>query len=110
MPTNDPAKIKAINRRYYERGGAARIRAKTTEYRKRNHAYIRSAKDVPCTDCGERYPYYVMDFDHLRDKARNVGTMAQRAVSLATLQLELDKCEVVCSNCHRERTQSRLSS
>ena len=27
---------------------------------------IEQAKDFPCSDCGNRYPSYVMDFDHVR--------------------------------------------
>ena len=27
--------------------------------------YIRNLKEsTPCKDCGKKYPYYVMDFDH----------------------------------------------
>ena len=62
------------------------------------------AKSKPCADCGKSYPSYVMDFDHGEgDKVGNVGSMKHR-VSLTRLQEEIDKCEVVCANCHRERT------
>ena len=67
--------------------------------------YLDTAKDVPCADCGIRYPSYVMDFDHLRDKDFNVSR--RTAGSLKTLQTEIDKCEVVCANCHRIRTHDR---
>ena len=63
---------------------------------------IESAKAVPCADCGQRYPHYVMDFDH-RDptiKVMNVGETRSKAKTLE----EIAKCDVVCSNCHRERT------
>ncbi len=73
-------------------------------------AFLRKAKDVPCTDCGKRYPYYVMDFDHLRDKKIDLSRARQKMWALETIQKEIDKCEVVCSNCHRERTfKSRLT-
>lgn len=67
---------------------------------------IRDAKSVPCTDCGVQYPHYVMDFDHLGDKEYNVGSMVGLG-SKTKLLAEIEKCEVVCSNCHRERTYSR---
>lgn len=63
---------------------------------------IEKAKDVPCTDCGEKYPHYVMDFDH-RDRATkkiNVGATRSMKETLA----EIEKCDIVCSNCHRIRT------
>lgn len=60
----------------------------------------------PCTDCGEFYPYYVMDFDHLHDKSFNIG-LNIRHQSLDAVMIELEKCELVCSNCHRQRTHNR---
>jgi len=69
-------------------------------------AFIVASKDVPCADCGNRYPSYVMDFDHLGDKKFNISNMTARG--MAQLQAEIAKCEVVCSNCHRIRTHERL--
>ena len=66
---------------------------------------IEKAKDKPCADCGKRYPWYVMDLDHVRgSKDKKVSILINRAVSLEKLQAEIDKCDVVCANCHRERT------
>lgn len=64
---------------------------------------IREAKAVPCADCGQRYPYYVMDFDHREDKVIIVSKLPERG-SVAKLLAEIAKCDVVCANCHRERT------
>ena len=108
MPTKDPALRAANNRRYYEKN-KARVRERTALARERNAKFVRDLKEsTPCADCGKFYPWYVMDFDHLRDKIADVGTMAtQTVVSLKTLQEEIDKCEIVCSNCHRVRTFTR---
>lgn len=80
------------------------LNAKEVKSARRN--FVREAKNKPCTDCGKTYPYYVMDFDHLRDKNFNVNSQATNK-GFETLQKEIDKCEVVCSNCHRERTYQR---
>lgn len=77
---------------------------------KRNQDFIRAYKEnKPCTDCGKQYPYYVMDFDHLdpTKKEKNVGRLTARSFSLEKIQKEIDKCELVCSNCHRIRTHNR---
>ena len=66
---------------------------------------IRKLKDIPCTDCKQNYPWYVMDFDHLRDKTFNIGHAFSR--SKEKILEEIAKCEVVCSNCHRARTYKR---
>jgi hypothetical protein len=69
--------------------------------------FVRELKSVPCRDCGIQYPYYVMDFDHLEDKTFNLGSAFNR-FGREKLLNEIAKCEIVCSNCHRERTYERF--
>lgn len=71
-------------------------------------AYLNEQKDKPCTDCGVKYPHYVMDFDHLPGSVKlcNPSTLANCG-SLKKLKEEIAKCELVCSNCHRVRTYLR---
>ena len=59
-----------------------------------------------CADCGERDPT-VLEFDHLRDKAALVSVLARSTQRWDRLLVELEKCEVVCANCHRRRTAQR---
>lgn len=66
-------------------------------------------KQVPCADCTKSYPPYVMDFDHRGDKKFGLATVSAGNRSLKSIQLEIDKCDVVCSNCHRIRTHNRLT-
>jgi hypothetical protein len=77
--------------------------------RRREHVpLLRAYRSTPCFDCGQRFPWFVMEFDH-RDpeiKRRNVPQMAG-SVSLMNLLKEIEKCDIVCANCHRVRTYSR---
>lgn len=60
-----------------------------------------------CVDCGyDKHPA-ALDFDHLpgATKVRAVGHLYMQ--SLKVLFEEINKCEVVCSNCHRIRTFER---
>lgn len=75
-------------------------------FRQINRAIIREAKEVPCTDCGVEYPYYVMEFDHLGDKHFNVGQTGP-TTGRERLIREIAKCEVVCANCHAARSHHR---
>ena len=60
----------------------------------------------PCTDCGEVDPV-VLEFDHLSgDKLFNVAEALSWRTWNAILE-EIEKCEVVCANCHRRRTAQR---
>ena len=77
--------------------------------RERTQVIIRTAKDKPCADCGQRYPYYVMDFDHgASEKCFNIGATGHTR-NRPALHAEIAKCEVVCANCHRERTWGKPS-
>jgi hypothetical protein len=62
----------------------------------------------PCCDCGETDPL-VLEFDHLRDKRFNIGS-ALPYRNWESILAEIEKCEVVCANCHRRRTGRRLGS
>lgn len=71
---------------------------------------IVEAKNVPCMDCGQSYPSYVMDFDH-RDPSTKKFDIAKvyKISSEQKLRDEIAKCDVVCSNCHRIRTHGDLT-
>jgi hypothetical protein len=85
-----------------------------TRYGARVASYTRAIlqgikENTPCTDCGKRYPHYVMEFDHIvkrETKEHCISSMANK--SRLFILSELAKCEVVCANCHRTRTYKRL--
>lgn len=66
-------------------------------------------KDIPCMDCKGVFPFVAMDFDH-RLKETKCFSISKYRVYKATpenitkVALEIDKCDLVCSNCHRIRT------
>lgn len=66
-------------------------------------------REHPCIDCGEAGPV-VLEFDHLRDKVRNVSGTANERMPLSTIEAEIEKCEVVRANRHRRRTARRIRS
>lgn len=78
--------------------------------KKEIQAFIRDQKNKPCYDCKKNYPYYVMDFDHLKDKEFNIANAIAHRISKTKILREIRKCEVVCANCHRARTHARFTS
>ena len=56
-----------------------------------------------CITCGEPDPL-VLDFDHLGDKLGNVSTLVSNGVSVKRLMDEINKCQILCANCHRRKT------
>lgn len=71
-------------------------------------AYIRTYKQhQPCADCGQRYASYIMEFDHTRGEKRFELSNPPAKCLLDEIQQEIEKCDVVCANCHRHRTVTR---
>ncbi len=67
---------------------------------------VAEAKSAPCQDCGESHPTWAMDFDH-RDPSKKSFTIAKKLSSYLNeevLRKEIEKCDVVCTLCHRYRT------
>ena len=103
---------KAFQKRHYEKNKeiykqrAAESRKRT---RLRNKEYVQNLKSTnPCTDCGQKYHFSQMDFDHVNDdKEFNLAIATNATISLDRIKLEIEKCELVCSNCHRLRTWKR---
>ena len=91
-------------RRKYYAENKAHLLEQNSQWRKVQQDAVKKIKDVPCMDCGIKYPPYVMDFDHINgDKSFTIGPAVAK-IGMEKLQEEIDKCEVVCANCHRERT------
>lgn len=71
---------------------------------------IENAKNRPCTDCLIQYAAPAMQFDHVRgEKKFNISSALAKAKTIKALHEELDKCDVVCANCHAIRTDERLT-
>ncbi len=116
MPFKDESKRREYHKQYMKKylllpvnkeKHLARVRIHNIASRAAFRAKLAELKAGPCTDCGNSYPVVCMDFDHVRgEKLFNIG-QAQHA-PVDRLEAELAKCELVCANCHRIRTQSRL--
>jgi hypothetical protein len=97
---------------FRERGQRHLDQVKEANIRRRAAArrYINRYLDAhPCRDCGERDPA-VMEFDHLDAKLQNVSVLVAWGMSISAIKREIQRCEVVCANCHRRRTYLRSKS
>ncbi len=81
--------------------------AKAKQSRDKAREIINELKNVPCMDCGGKFPPICMDFDHIHDnKEANVAHLVIRGNIQAALA-EAAKCEIVCACCHRIRTSKK---
>jgi len=56
-----------------------------------------------CYFCGLENPV-CLDFHHKNseEKKESVSRMADKDYSVELIELEIEKCEVICANCHRK--------
>ena len=69
------------------------------------HSY---KEEIGCTDCGEKYPYFVLEFDH-KPEFEKIDTVYKVLTKYGVEKAweEIAKCDVVCANCHKIRTYMR---
>ena len=99
MPYKDKEKQKEYQKLWASQNKLPK--SKQTSWLKRKEM-IKVAKDKSCAACGVKYDPIVMDLHHL-DPSQKDERVAQLAKSSSykKLQEEIDKCVVLCSNCHR---------
>lgn len=113
-----PDKARALGRRYVCKAcelesaktpkERERRRATSSQRYRKGREIIAELKDRPCADCGGRFPTFVMEFDH-PDPSNKLFNVAMNCGGGITPKLlsEIEKCEVVCSNCHKIRTRQQ---
>lgn len=98
----------AAQSRYRKAGGREKQRARRAALAAERYVELAQFKDVPCADCGGRYPMVCMDFDHVRgEKINSISVMVRDGSSWEAILAEVEKCDVVCANCHRVRSAAR---
>ncbi len=129
-----PERIRESNRKYIEahyEEHLARSRKYYHDHREQVQAYqtaynkeLRKNKErvrdwliakyegTPCMDCGGVFAWCAMDFDHRPGTVKElkigaVGSKKAIPKRIAQIEKEITKCDIVCSNCHRVRTQER---
>lgn len=65
--------------------------------------WIRSEKQkTGCVRCGYNEHFAALDFHHLGEKKFTIGWNLFRGYK--AIKSEMEKCEVLCANCHRVET------
>lgn len=70
-------------------------------------SYLLFMQDKQCVDCGES-DVVVLQFDHQGEKAANVSNLLRNAKNWSVVMEEIEKCEIVCANCHARRTAKQF--
>lgn len=115
MPLADPVKRAEYNKTYLKQH-YQRNKDYYYQRNKRNRLlkvqWIDAIKEsTACFDCGNKFPACVMDFDHKEQKEFDISAAVRaRGLSIGRILREIEKCDLVCANCHRIRTNKRLHS
>lgn len=102
-----PSGPRAYTRAYRARNRQAvneRARIANAERRAERARLLVSLKSKPCVGCRSSFPYFVMDFDHLDPSTKIAAISSLRMAPIAKLLGEIQKCDLVCRNCHALRT------
>jgi hypothetical protein len=72
--------------------------------------WVNELKNRPCVDCKRSYEPFVMDFDHREPLTKKyvISFMVSKRMPKKAILEEIEKCDLVCSNCHRIRTYRKI--
>lgn len=93
---------KSYNKRYQSEN-LDEITEKKKLKRAERRAMLLAIKSAGCSRCNEKHPACI-DFHHLDPSVKEtcVGVAVNRNWSWDRVLCEIEKCELLCANCHRK--------
>jgi len=106
--------ISEYNKQYYE-NNKQQIKTSTKTWRQNNkerfNLWARSNRQKiklqaieylggACSSCGNKYHHACYDFHHRNPEEKDFNLARIFSHKWETIQIELDKCDLVCANCH----------
>ena len=88
----------------YYKANKSYYKNKNKEQQSKARDYLKVKKQSSkCSKCSESR-WYVLDFHHkeANKKLEGLSAMVMRGYSLENIQKEIEKCVLLCANCHRE--------
>ena len=108
MPYKDRDKYKEYLRQYhkgwYQRNKVKRLAQKYERKVRMYELYQQIKSELRCADCGENHPA-TLHFHHNNPKEKefNIADFVKSGKSVEALYREMEKCTVLCANCHAKR-------
>ncbi len=105
---------RAYNNAWYAKRSPEQKAEKQRKEKERAFVNIKAVHDYKaekgCMDCGEKDPI-VLEFDHRirADKSFDISNALRLGTSIDKILVEMEKCDVVCANCHRRRTALQMN-
>jgi len=108
VDTNYCNKCHKIQKNDYRKSNIDAVQEHDRSRYRTKKKFLDSLKEgKPCLDCGGVFHHWQMEYDHRPGtvKIRNVSNM--KHYLLDKIMEEIAKCDLVCSNCHQDRTYRR---
>lgn len=103
-----PEERRVYDRKWYAKHKKrihSKKRFQNLSWQKALRDWMRRMKQSPCKDCGQKFPPECMQFDHVRGcKKASIADLVSSSVAKEMILREIEKCELVCANCHAIRT------
>jgi hypothetical protein len=107
LPQKDPEARRKYNSKYSKKWYAQNKKKKKEQSQKsrkravrRNRRFVEAFKFKNPCPCGETESYCLSFHHENDDKTGNISDMVNRGYGLTRIQKEIDKCIVLCLNCH----------
>lgn len=103
MPSKDPTYQARYHREvWYPANKAKRLQLNKAWRERKQTEYLEYKSTLKCQLCGEAESC-CLDFHHIESDKKDFSVATRsRYTSLTKLKEEIDKCVVLCSNCHRK--------
>ncbi|MCU0642056.1 MAG: hypothetical protein MUF61_00560 [archaeon] len=103
MPILDPEKRSECRKRWYSKNKKSvinHVKERKLKIRKWLEEYKEGLK---CSRCSENHPATI-DFHHKNKskKEQEISYLAWFGYSIKRIKREIEKCEILCANCHRK--------
>jgi len=120
MPNRDPEKQRAAWRKWYHENKSDQLKKiyfNRKARRKKALEWLAAyKKTICCSSCGFNGHPAALDFHHAgTDKVFEIGNWFNITCSIPRIRREIEKCTVLCANCHRiqhaeEREQNKMTA
>ena len=102
MPYKDLEKRRECRRRWY-----ANNKKSEKDYVKKRKNKIKKwfteyKSNLKCSKCAEKHISTLEFHHHFKDKEMGIAEMTHNGYSINRIKKEINKCIVLCANCHRK--------
>lgn len=109
-PHADIDEHRAYQRKWKRENREKIIRSERKRRMRNKQHMIKRKMEFGCSQCSYNEHPAALDFDHIdpSKKTKGISQLANGTGSIKKLDAEMDKCIVLCANCHRVKSAKDL--